>query len=531
MLISLLLTLCAPVPQEGNWTVLPLPSLCEERSSGVHFPALEGGRHLDLEGTSVDLTGSARAQLSPSDVSALMQSAMAGAGRDISFFPYSPPLLADGTDEDLAWARASLEDLDAAGRRNRLVLSAWLIPSVSHAPAGRSLALEGLPDGSRAWRADARPGEGVAFGERERASFIASYEVEVSTDAGVAAPVVGSASIGHTVHLSASRVDGGRQYHLRGLLDLTDLESIDNFKPDTPDLGELHQPILNSVSIAFSGVAKIGESLRVEVAGAPLATSEWSLIVRVDGSAEPDPTPVGQWRAVDVTLLSRQGRNFMSFGPGAGLVGQASLNPLGPIAATISASGVVSAIDTRRRSRSGAGGSPSTRHLGDGLILLSAGDEAGDLALRLPEFVRAVERPRLDSCLVRLESGGLRVSFPVAAGEAARLVIGRESMLLTGYYAEIAPNTWMPSPIIEPIFDGLAWQGRLSAGHVSASAWISTTDEIAMRDRDQTKLGALQLPTRHVRGTQASIGLGEGPAELLVELPSGPGLRMLLEDN
>lgn len=507
--MSTLLLLLAPLaPVQGEWTTLPLPAVCEERADSVSFPPLLDGRHLRLDEEFAERIGGARSALQPSDVGGLLQTAAAGGDATIEVFPFSPPLLVRGTPENLEWARAQVGGLDAAGRRSRLVVTALLQPSARAAADGVA------SSGPRRWSGTVTSGDEIAFGPRDRIRFLGSYDIEVATDSGVAAPIVGSAFTGKTLHLTPSRIDGGRRVHVRGLLDLSELQRIEVFESGTPDLGDFQQPVINAVSVAFSGVVELGGSLTVELEGTPLEQPDWTLQVSVTGEAEPAQLAEGDWRALDVALLSGRGRILPAFDPGAALDDQLGLKALGPLAQSLSASGIVSAVESRPRggSRSSAGNQRAPQHVGETLILISAARENGGDQARLPELVRTLEAPRRETARVEITRGDFRASFPVAGGEAARLLVGVERTLLTGYQVEIAPNTWMPSPIVEHAFDGLAWQGRLADGEVAATAWVARTHEIEHRRRDQTSLAAIQLPHRAADGASWSEKVGADAA-------------------
>ena len=304
-MLSLLLCLLPLTPPQGEWTALPLPSLCDERSTAAGFPALLDGRHLRLDEGFLERRGGVEAVLQPTEVGGLLQSLASGRA-ELSVFPYAPPLLISGTKEDLDWARAILAGLDRAGRRNALQVSAWLLPGGLSASGTQDLAgaVAGGGAEARFWHATVAPGQELAFGRRQQERYIGDYDVEVSTDSGVAAPLTGSIFSGKTLHLVAARVEGGRRAHVRGLLDLAELERVEIFQPDTPDLGEVHEPVLNSVTLAFSGVVAPDEYLRVELRGAPLGEPNWTLLIQVSGQPEPETLAENEWRALDVSLLT-----------------------------------------------------------------------------------------------------------------------------------------------------------------------------------------------------------------------------------
>lgn len=530
-MLHLLLPVLAGLAPQDAWTALPLPDLCRESRASTHVTAPAGGVHVRLEeDTPLGRRGS-RVLLQPNALTGLLQLTAGTAGRTLTFFPFTPPLLVQGGEADVAWARSALRGIEAAGARNRVTISAWLLPAAgASAPAAGGA----LPVGGRSWTGEAWAGEELVFGDRDRRGFVATYDVEVSTDSGVAAPVIGTILTGQSVHLRASRVAGGQRYHLRGVLDLAELEALETFDPDTPDLGEFLQPRVRSVNLSFSGVATSGELLRVELAGSPLEEPDWTLLVRVDTRAEPrGPAAAGaalgsEWRAIDVSLLERRAPVLEALDPGAGLDGEARLGTVTPQAATITASGVLSLVQQGSRARRSGSGSRASAveapvQVMEGLLLVTAETTANGLAERLAAFVRQVEAPRLASTSVEVRHGGLRARFPVAEGETARLLVGTERTLLIGYRSEIAPNTWMPSPIVERAYDGLAWQGRLSTGKLDAEAWTSSTTSIGLQSRDAAQVGAVQLPDRNVRGARAQVPVGER-AELLQPLRDRPGL-------
>lgn len=527
-MLNLYLALTVALAPQDSWSALSLPQLCEDSNPAAHLPALEGGGHIRLDRFTDSSRRNSRALMTAQDVSALLQRSAMGEGRSLDFFPYSPPLLVQGSAEDLAWAKSAVAGLETAGARQRLELSAWLIPQL-----GASLPQSDELPGVLHWSAMAGAGEEIAFGERLSEDFVANYDVNVSTDSGVAAPMIGAVSTGKTIHLSASRVSGGKGYFLRGKLDLAELVEFEEFNPDSPDLGKLRQPRVNSTTLNFSGSALLGQSLRVELENAPLEQPNWTLILRVDGQAEPEQSTNSQagleWRAIDVSLLSKKVAPLTLFHPGAGLAHLAALEALETRATPITASGVLSAVESTLRSKRKSSRSGETAvQICEGLLLIDARDGEEQLAKRVLDFMQSVETPRLAMGLVEIRSGNLRARFPVCAGEASRLTVGSERTLLTGYEAEIAPNTWMPSPLVEASFDGLAWQGRFDGRQLHSSLWHSQTHSIEVRDRIDAQLGALQLPKRSVRGARKAVSLDAEADELLAATANAPGVRLQL---
>jgi hypothetical protein len=522
-MLSLLLAL-APLPAQDAWVPLPLPEPCREAPDGGGPRAAEGGRHLVLEEPTEFGRRGARSALPPEALVGLLEQAAAAAGHRPEFFPYAPPLQARGDDAALAWTRRAVRAIDEAGRRNRVRLSASL---TSRGPDGSQ------PGATRSWAAEARAGETITFGERERRSFVASYQVEVSTDSGVARPVVGHALLGHALELTAARVDGGRRYHLRGRLDLAALEAVEPFDAGTPDLGALDQPRVRALTLDFSGVAASGEPLEVRLEGTPLEAPDWVLTVRVETSPElPGPSPEGtppgaDWRAIDVSLLEGRSPVLPALDPGAGLTGEARLATVTPASAAVTAAGVLG-LARADGGRPGAPRGAAPAQAAEGLVLVAASADPGGLAERVADLVRSLEAPRLATRTVLVRQGALRATFPVAEGETARLFVGTERSLLIGYRTEIAPNTWMPVPQVEVALDGLALQGRLSSGGLDVEAWSSETLEVRRQERRDAKVGALQLPERRVRAARARVEDGAG--ELLAADGERPALGVSVRE-
>ena len=212
MLLPSLLACLAPLalPQAGGWSRLELPELCVERESSPRLAPLVDGRHLLLEAPEPILPSALRAELSISQLAQLLEGEARRRGRSLALFSATAPLLVQGSAEDVALARSLVAALDAAGARTWIDLELRLEPGSGGA-------------GGQSFRVRARSGDRLAFGERVRQGFLASFDVDVASNSGVASPVVGSTFAGATIHLRAARVDEGRKVHLSGLLDLADL--------------------------------------------------------------------------------------------------------------------------------------------------------------------------------------------------------------------------------------------------------------------------------------------------------------------
>jgi hypothetical protein len=503
ILLTPLLALC-PLPQQ-TWNALPLPRICEERHFGALPAPLELGRHIDLGDRNVEGLGNSQILFAPQDLGALLSQTAAVAQKSLQVSPYAPPLYIQADVENLAWAQGTLDAISLATARQFLQVNVWLVPGSSEASTPPAAGQK--TPGQFAWQTEMLSGEEQLLGRREQESFLCNFDVDVSTQAGVAAPTIGQVTTGKTLRLSVARVNGGERYHLRAQLDLAELRGFTSFDPGTPDLGTFMQPTVDSLGLNFSAVGEMGELQKIVIQGAPLDQSDWVLWIRVQGKAEPQGAraadlPMGHdWRALDVSFLEARPRNFPSLSPGAGLESSVALEPIESGAAPISASGVLSLLQSSGRSRRSSSGSNGQDPLQvcRGLLLVAASADPAGLAELAATFVRAAEAQRLHGSRIHLRHGDLRVEFPSAMGEVARLWVGSERVLVTGYRSEIAPSTWMPRPLVEHLRDGLAWQGRLNSQRLNSEAWQAQTESINSINQKQAQLGALQLPKRRVR--------------------------------
>ncbi|HIL53373.1 MAG TPA: hypothetical protein EYG30_14090 [Planctomycetes bacterium] len=526
----------AALNAEEEWTALALPALADAPAP-LSFAALQDGTHIALEGTFEGPGAAPAPALVGAEVGSLLGQAARAAGVELEFLPLGAPLLARGSDAALAWARRELAGLDDASRRRRITLEVLLAPGDLTSTEARAWLDEKMTSsgGARVWRAQVVGGQVVAFGKRERRGFLAGYEVMVATDAGVASPLIGSLYSGKTLHLRASRVDRGRRVHLRGWLDLAEDRGGEDFDPLSPDLGKIEEPQVDSLTLGFSGVVASGGSLRVKIKGAPLTEVDWSLFVFASVAPEPMRLEDHGWRAIDVSLLSTSALRWPMVTPGAGLLGSAHLAGVRSAFESISAAGLVANAQERSRSSAnslgglGSGARPALA-VSEHLLLFSAAHLAEKKTPGLEALLAASESERLLSDYLVLESGNLRVEFPVAGGEPARLMVGRERTFVTGYEAELAPNTWMPAPTVERVFDGLAWQGRRTGTSFQASAWISSSDPAEVRSRREANLGSLQLLQRRVRSNAGEVPGAERSA-FLPGTADASGLFLSLTKN
>lgn len=510
----------ALAPQE--WTALEMPRLCVERPAAPWMPALNDGRHVLVDGLDNPRRPEPSAELSAAQLAQMLEAEARRRGRTIAVYAASSPLLVQGSEEDVAWARAFVASLDASAARLSIDLEAVLAPGRETPARGDEVQAPDAAAGGGAWRASMRSGDEVAFGEREHRRFVASFDVEVAHNSGVAAPVVGSVLTGPTVHLRAARVDAGKRVHVEGLLDLSELERVEEFHPETADLGLVEEPVVSLIQVTFSGVVESGGELVVEVRGAPLSRPDWTLRVRASTTADPAPD-ADAWRLADLAFLAAPPRSLGEFSFGTGLDPLARLDALGGTAAAITPSALYLSADSQRRANArgvGAGSGAWTER-----AVLVAPDERASWD-ELERLVRAMEAPRVRTANLRLESGGWSVALPVAAGEAARVITGTERTWLVDYDTQIAPDTWMPAPRVERAFDGLAWQGRFDGGALESSAAQSRTSATEVVEKRAANMGGLQLPARSVRVGRERLGAGAEPRVLLQATTETPALLL-----
>jgi len=495
--LALLQSSLAQAPTAGGWTALPTPVLCQARLlSPVPAPLASGSHLLQPADASSAHGATPSASLSMATLQKILEDSGAnGRGPRLEFFKSASSLLVRGEPAALDAARARILELDRAAEALAIDLDVDLAGTAGGAGAAS-------PD-RLAEKRRVLSGDEVFFGERRTTGFVMGFNVEVAADSGIAAPVLGTATYGHNLHLRAVRVDGGRRIQIQGLLDLSDLTSLDRFDPETPDLGILQQPAIDFVQIAFAGVVDSGGTLEVRVGGAALALPDWKLSVKAVARPD-DPAATGTLDVLDLACIARDPTQLQAAAPGAELDRLAQFTAPARPPVAIPPAAVAAALDSRAGDSSGA-------HLsawwGDDLLILRRSDAQARVDAR--SLVAAGETSRLASCRIQVQQGGLSATFPVCAGTAARLLAGRERTVLVGYRVEIAPQTWMPAPDVQKTFDGLALDAQVVQGAVECSAWIAKSAPTTVVPRKDAQLGKLQVLSRTLRTQRARVSAGE----------------------
>lgn len=506
-------------PDVGSWVALPTPILCEARGGEALPTPLSSGSHLSRASDGPSTRAPAPAPRFPIATfqKILEDPAPAAKAGRIEFFKSSASILARGDPAALEAARQRIAEFDRAAEALAIDLE------VDLAGTGRPDGVDAAAAGSDHWTQKRRvlSGDETFFGERHTAGFVMSFDVEVAADSGIAAPVVGSASYGHTLHVRASRVDGGRRVHVEGLLDLSELTSLERFDPETPDLGVIQEPALDLVQIAFAGVVDSGGVLEVRVQGAPIARPDWKLTVKAVTRADDAPSRDSAAKTafleiVDLAYLAGDPMPLPAVLPGGELDRLSTFipPPRGPVA--IPPAAIAAALDSR--SSENSSGRAST-WWGEDLLILRRADTAARAEAR--SLVAAGEAARLTTCRIEARQGGLSASFPACAGSPARLLAGRERTALVGYKVEIAPQTWMAAPEVQKLFDGLALSVQVLPGAAECSLWISKSAPAQVVVRGDAQVGKLQVLSRSLRTERARILAGEGERELAVRTTQG----------
>lgn len=506
--LALATSLCLAAPQDepapGDWTSLALPSLCQDRPAGLPASLVADGKHVHLQ----DVFDRPRSEsVVPLPATMLLQALEAQAranGEKLTFLPGTPPLVARGSDAAIRAARAQLAELERAAGRMDIVVTAHL------APVGLDAASP--PEDAQRFEARVRSGDSVTFGERKKTPFLSSYDIEVSADAGIADPLVGAVLTGQSLELEAFRVEGGERIFLRGVLDLASLAEMHEFDPDTQDLGLFQQPEVRSAQVAFSSVSAPGEAVVVRLAGTRLESPDWSLWITA--TTERDATDGTGLGVLDLGFLATSSPGLPAFE----LENEdrfRGANGVEPFPA-LPPSAIASSVEDRR----GAAG------LYPAASLLLADLSRPDLVQRARGLIAAYEGPRLESAELSLVRGSLRVALPTTAFAPARVVVGTERTFVLDYEAEIAPESWMPAPRVERLFDGLVVDASLFAGRLSVAA-LATTLDAGGEAVDAGRLGRFQVP--RTSRSSARRGLdGSAPSATLFR-GSGTGSELSLE--
>lgn len=488
----LALTPLAPPPQDAAWQSLPLPSLVQPAAPPARLERLEVGRALIGPRDRPEVRETpAPAALEPEGLLGLLLDEVGARGLHVELHPSAPPLLVRGAPADVATLRAIVEDLDDLGRRLDVSVSVWIETSPSALDAA---ALTKAPSRAPDYQAVLRSGASVTFGIRRTAAFLTDYQIEVAHRSGVAAPVISRALLGSVLHVRAARRSHGRTVQLECLAEATELESPPAvFDPGTGDLGNFEQPSVRLAQVLFSDLVESGGTTVLAIRGSADGWADRTFWIRAETAGDPPADEPGErsWQGLDLAAFEQPVFDLPLPSPGTGL--DREVRPQEPrvLAEAFPAALVALAAQGGSRARPGAVWTPS-------YLLVPSGSEAW---VRARAVIDAFESARLARARLAVTHGALRVDLPLAADQPARVLLGRETLRLVGYRTEIAEQSWMPAPVVEPLFDGLCFQGELESetGGTSAlvgTAWVARTLAEREIESADTGLARLQLLTR-----------------------------------
>ena len=506
------LFLCVALPQGGDsglWRALPLPGICRGAPTPLEAPRLVHGTHLIVSEGDVDggHGESPVPPLSSATFSALLGEEARREGWSVTVYPTSPPLLVRGPEPGLQNAAAFCAEIDSASRALDLELGVWLVrgPSTAEPQAA-------APKDAPWATARLRSGDTAVLGEQLSQSYVHNYSVEVATDAGVAAPVVGRALTGDVLHLRAMRIRRGKGVFLEGFLDLSRLQSIEDFELSATDLGSVQRPKVTALQVGFSGAVDSGAPLRVAWTGLTGLgdLAEGSLWIVPKSAPE---AVEGRWRLYDSALAEAAPWILPLVSPGGGL--RLPDDPGGedgagadwaPLPSAQLAKEVESARTANTRSRPAFVG-------GRGVVL--GPRQETDAWTAIEDLATAFESLRTRTTEILVQRQGASVRLPVTHGARWRVLFADETTAVVDYDVEIAPETWMPGPRVERRLDGFFAQGRTAERATSFVAWTAATPERRVAERSSIPLGRLELPQRTWRSARGEARAGAGATAAL----------------
>ncbi|MFT4538308.1 MAG: hypothetical protein ACI835_000741 [Planctomycetota bacterium] len=490
--LSVALILAGVSPNQDVWIGLELPRGPVASQLEPRVRLLRDGRHIRAAEDAPPKDGvDASALLPESIVTSLLNETVRRTRSNAKILPGTSPLLVRGSEAEISELEQILTELAALERALAIELHVRLAPTA----------------GGASWidsRRSVHSGDRSAFGERQVSAFLGGYGVDVASDSAVADPLVGQVHSGHSLHVIAKRMQGGRATHIEGVLDLATTRTTGAIDTGNPDLGIVQLPVCDVVQISFSGIATPDRALVVTLTGA-LAGEDLQLTIAATAESIAQWKPAG-WSVLDAAQITSTSMDPTHFGPGWMLEQQ----------------------EQRRNDERGRARSSITPGSLIGIASEDFGREAEllwtprlifvppgtPLAVEvLSTMIAALERPALTTHRLRIESDRGSIECCVAGAARMRAIVGTERLALVDYETELAPETWIAAPIVEWAFDGFALEGRVQRGTFETSCWISRSDYTTELAAHEVGLGRIQLPQRSVRTMHANLEPG-----VLVEL-------------
>lgn len=466
-----------------DWTAIDLPAACIPAARAPLCAVLADGSHLRAAELPQE-TGETTPLLPFATFAQMLEEDLKSRGLALEMSRSSGALLARGDDAALARAKEFGREVDAALGALEIQLEVTITAADASTPA-------------RTLRRTVRSGELVFLGTRAVQDYVASFDVEVAADSGSSEPVVGQTQSGVGLHVRASRVAQGSRVHVWALFDGAEVEALTAFDPGTNDLGVLQQPRVPLVQLAFSGFVTGDAALAARVRStSPVARD---FVVEIRARTRPDGEMAG-WVPLDLAFVGGAPPPLAACTPGSGLARQARFTTTDVAPGALPPSAVASALQGSRSKL----GTKSAPPFWTETLLFVPRAEAASLAEAL-SLVRAAEALRSDAGTLVVESGGLRAELPSTSAAPARLLCGVQTAYLVDYRLELAPQIWMPAPLVETAFDGLCLEGWVAAGTFTCSAWLAESGPVRDVPRDEAQVGRMQALSRSLHSTAGRV--------------------------
>jgi hypothetical protein len=492
---AFLLCLALAPSSAEDWTPLPAPSVCRAGLEVFVPPVLSSGSHLELA------RADAPAALEPATAALpyalflqMVEDDARARGSRLEVQRFEGGALVRGDKAVVALANALSDQLEAAGRALDIDLAVSMTPTKA-------------TSGALQFERRVRSGDTTFFGTRESLSFVAGFSVQVAAQSGQSEPVIGRAFHGRGLHLNACRVDGGARVFVRGFFDTAEIAEVPQFDPDTADLGVLQQPQVVWTQLEFSGVVDSSGTLSVSVNGANGTAGEWTITIqartRADLASEGAALDASGFVVFDLAFASSTG--FLARErPSAQLLGAKKTAANDFRGSAIPPSAIASLVEAAR-GPAPRGGRPPL-YWSDRLLLVPRSDSAAVLEAR--SLLHGLESARLVESRVEVGFKNLSASLPLCASASSRFVSGSERPLLVEYRLEVAPEIWMPTPVVESVFDGACFEFAAGARAVDVALVTAESGPVTEVKRENAQIGRLQTVARVVRsgGTHVDPG-------------------------
>lgn len=502
MILALLSCLPGSTPAAaGGWTRIEAPAICIERPEvRPWMPA----SHIELRWTD-DQDGVddpvVTKLLDFGQWSQWTESDARDAGQ-LELVRVDGAILCRGSDEAVARMLAARAALDAQSA------ALWIDLEARVEVAGKLLE---AASGKRR----ARSGELVRIGSVATTTFLASFEIEVATDAGVATPGIGAVRHGTVLTVGAVRLQGGRSVRIDAWLDGAVLQGVDAFDCGSSDAGSLELPRVASSQLACSAFVPSGGELVAQIKG-----GAWpdGAILRVKAVAREDATVAGRM-LIDTAAITRAPSLLQPLVPGFPFAGALSKEPPLPaprLPATLDA-GAIGGLLTRDNSSSSfslTSKVPSRGfEWGEHLLSIPPGDEKRVEAARA--LVSSLAAPQTAPARLQIRCAGLSADLPLVHGRPARAAALAERAQPSDMAVEIAQQTWLAVPRLLLVADGVALDALPQQGGVESAAWMAAGDAPRPLERETAHLARMQLSDRRIASARGQVETQGEPVEAL----------------